>query len=90
MEFKRRNNDKVVRKEYFEILQKQIDTLLHPISYDDADYEIVIEVFRDMLIFAVLPGYKRLKKYNLQQLSGIEQEEEVVITKVLTIAEILK
>ena len=58
MEFKRRNNDKAIRKDYFDVLQGQIDVLKHPISYDEADQEILVEVFRDMLIFAVLPKYK--------------------------------
>lgn len=65
MDFKSRCNDKAIRKDYFEALESKIDRLKHPISYDDADYEILIEVFRDMLVFAILPNYKKLKKYNL-------------------------
>lgn len=37
MEFKRRNNDKAVKKEYFDVLDGLIDRLKHPISYDEAD-----------------------------------------------------
>jgi len=36
------------------------------ISHDYADVEVIIEVFRDMLLMAAIPGYKRdFKKYNL-------------------------
>ena len=65
MDFKSRCNEKAIRKDYFEALESKIDRLKNPISYDDADYEILIEVFRDMLVFAILPNYKKLKKYNL-------------------------
>ena len=58
MEFKRRNNDKVVKKDYLDFLCKEINLDQHPVQYDGAKLEIVIEIFRDMLIFAVLPGYK--------------------------------
>jgi hypothetical protein len=71
MEFKRRNNDKVLRKDYFDLLQSIVHGFgHHPISYDNADQEVVVEVFRDMLVFALLPRYKHYKKYNLQMLSG--------------------
>jgi len=46
-------------------LESKIDRLKNPISYDEADFEILIEVFRDVLVFAILPNYKKLKKYNL-------------------------
>ena len=45
--------------------------------YDDADVDLVVEVFRDMLVVAILPGYKRdFKKYNLQMLAGAEGADE--------------
>jgi len=53
----------------------------------------VVEVFRDMLVVAVLPHYQKYKKYNLQQLSGQQPDELEVSekpTRVLTIAEIIK
>ena len=51
-------------------------------SLEHADVDVIIEVFRDMLVMAVIPGYKRdHKKYNLQMLAGIsvpgnESDEE--------------
>jgi hypothetical protein len=37
----------------------------HPISIDFASKEILIEVFRDILVFTILPHYKERKRYNL-------------------------
>lgn len=37
MEFKRRNNDRAVKKDYFNVLETLINRLDHPISYDEAD-----------------------------------------------------
>lgn len=37
MDFKRRCNDKAIRKEYFDVLETQIDRLKHPISFEEAD-----------------------------------------------------
>lgn len=76
LEFKKRNNDKVVRKNYVDFIQDQIDPSKTAVSYDYADVEVIVEAFRDMLICAVLPGYKRdYKKYNLQMLAGGEDGE---------------
>lgn len=41
----------------------------HSVSFDFADVEILVEVFRDILVFGCMPGYKALyKKYNMQAL----------------------
>ena len=51
---------------------EQIEPSKTSISYDFADVEIIVEVFRDMLLMSAIPGYKRdFKKYNLQMLAGI-------------------
>jgi hypothetical protein len=47
-------------------------------TYDEADVEVLVEVFRDMLVVAVLPGYKRdFKKYNLQMLAGADDKSNI-------------
>lgn len=39
---------------------------VHKVSFDYADVEVLVEVFRDVLVFGCLPGYKQLyKKYNM-------------------------
>ena len=71
LEFKSRNNQKAVRAEYYEAVKEAINStnLNHFVSFDDADVEVLIEVFRDVLVFACLPGYKSIhKKYNMQAL----------------------
>ena len=51
---------------------EQIEPTKTSISYDFADVEIIVEVFRDMLLMSAIPGYKRdFKKYNLQMLAGV-------------------
>ena len=50
-----------------------IDPASTSINYDFADVEVIVEIFRDILVVAVLPGYKtEFKKYNLQTLAGRE------------------
>ena len=94
VEFKRRNNDKVQKKDFVDVLTKEIDTVQHPVQYEDAKVEILIEIFRDMLIFAILPGYKsQFRKYNIQQLcSGKDEEEDEQATggKVIKLSDLLK
>ena len=76
LEFKKRNNDKVNRKAYVDYLMSVLDPTCTSVSYDYADVEVIVEVFRDQLIFTVLPGYKRdFKKFNLQMLAGNEDAE---------------
>ena len=73
LEFKKRNNDKITKQPYVNWVMETVDATKTSISYDFADVEVIIEVFRDMLIMAVVPGYKRdFKKYNLQTLAGIK------------------
>lgn len=69
LEFKKRNNDKVNKNDYQQYLYEQLTVKGHVVSYDHADVECLVEVFRDMLVFAALPKYKLMKKYNLQTLA---------------------
>jgi hypothetical protein len=67
-EFKSRNNQKIVRQEFYEVVRDCIAETKHEhtVSFDDADMEVLVEVFRDVLIFGCLPGYKsKYKKYNM-------------------------
>lgn len=61
-------------------------------SYDFADIDILVEVFRDVLVFGLMPGYKQEhKKYNMQALQGqtvyCQDREE---RPVLKLADIIK
>ena len=77
LEFKKRNNDKVQRKAFTDYMKEMLDQKRTSSVYDDADVDLVVEVFRDMLVVAILPGFKRdFKKYNLQMLAGAEGADE--------------
>lgn len=53
-------------------MAETVDQTKTSISYDHAEVDLIVEVFRDMLVMSVIPGYKRdFKKYNLQMLAGI-------------------
>jgi len=71
LEFKSRNNQKAVRSEYYAVIKECIAStdINHTVSFDDAELEVLVECFRDILIFCILPGYKAIyKKYNMQAL----------------------
>ena len=44
----------------------------------NADFDFVIEVYRDILMFGIVPAYKANKKYNLQQLAMGDKSEQPV------------
>ena len=72
---------------------EQLDPAKTSVSYDFADVEVILEVFRDMLVMAVLPGYKRdFKKYNLQRLAGQEEDkdEDGAEAKTVNVADLIK
>ena len=75
-EFKAKGNEKAIKSEYVDAIRKCVDQCNsnHQYSYDFADVEVLIEVYRDCLMFSVLPRYKKLKKYNLMQLTGQAKE----------------
>ena len=64
------------------------------ISYDYADVDIIVEVFRDMLVLAIVPGYKRdFKKYNLQMLAGIVtagNDDDMIERPTVNVADLIK
>jgi len=96
MEFKKRNNDKIKKHEYFDYLKATINNNVHPVQYEDSHYEVVIEIFRDMLVLAILPKYKTLKKYNLQSLCGENDKgddsdgDEAAPKKVVKLSDLIK
>lgn len=38
------------------------------LDYKYADYDFIIEVFRDIMMFSIVKEYKQRKRYNFQQL----------------------
>lgn len=70
LEFKARSNDKARRSEYFDVIKPAITNAneQHSIDENYANNEILVEVFRDVLVFAILKEYKTRKKYNFMQL----------------------
>ena len=68
MEMKNNNNNNIKKNEILDIIYKTIDGDCNPVSLKDADYFIIVEVYRDLMMIGVVPLYKELKKYNLQQL----------------------
>ena len=38
------------------------------IDYRYGDYDFIVEVFRDLLMFSIVKEYKQRKKYNISQL----------------------
>jgi hypothetical protein len=77
LEFKARNNGKIKRQEYLDEINDILKELTENINKDDnievafstdyknADFEFVIEVFRDLMMFSVVKEYKQRKKYNV-------------------------
>ncbi len=65
MELKNKNNNNIKKNEVLDFIYKSIDGTLNPVSLKDADYSIIIEVYRDLMMIGVVPQYKEFKKYNL-------------------------
>ena len=68
MEFKNKNNNNLKKKEVLDFIFKSVDGSQNPVDLKNSDLSVVIEVYRDLLMIGVVPGYKDKKKYNLQQL----------------------
>ena len=66
MELKNSNNNNIKKNEVLDFLYKTIDGTKNPVSLKDADFSIIIEVYRDLMMIGVVPKYKEYKKYNLQ------------------------
>ena len=79
MEFKQRGNAKIKQHEYLTIMKQlfraeadlpdksniQVD---FSIDLKDADFDVVIEVFRDLMLFSIVKQYKQRKKYNCKMI----------------------
>ena len=68
MEFRSRNNQKCVKQDFYDVVRQCVEDSghEHKVSFDYADVEVLVVVFRDVLVFGCLPGYKQLyKKYNM-------------------------
>lgn len=68
MEFKKKYNNSVERQKFLDFLFQSLDGHKNPVDLKNADLYVIIEVFRDLLVFTIVPDYKDLKKFNLQQL----------------------
>ena len=72
VEFKNKNNAKVVRKDYYEKIRDMVTNKGYNfyVEYRDAEIDFLLEVYRDLMVFAVTRGYKNeWCKYNLQQIA---------------------
>lgn len=54
------------KKEYLDYLFRTINGKVHPVDLKNGDLYILIEVYRDMLMFSIVPKYKEYKRFNLQ------------------------
>ena len=77
LEFKNRNNQKVKKSEMLEAIKDVMEfeakeavkgsqnEINFYTEYQYADYDFLIEVYRDIMMFGICKDYKTLKKYNL-------------------------
>jgi hypothetical protein len=68
MEFKNKNNNNIKKKEVLDFIFKSVDGNRNPVDLKNSDLSVIVEVYRDLMMIGVVPGYKDKKKYNLQQL----------------------
>lgn len=76
MEFRNKNNNNLKKKEVLDFIFKSVDGAQNPVDLKNSDLSVVIEVYRDLLMIGVVPGYKDKKKYNLQQLIKEDADNE--------------
>lgn len=79
LEFKNTTNQNIKRGEVLDYIKNAVDARANPVDLKNADLCFLVEVHRDLLLIGVVPRYKELKKYNLQQLvkeGGPEEEDE--------------
>ena len=65
MEFKNKNNNNIKKKEVLDFIFKSVDGNRNPVDLRNPDLCVIIEVYRDLLMFGVVPKYRDLKKCNL-------------------------
>ena len=53
------------------------------IDYKYGDYDFVIEVYRDLMMFSIVKEYKQRKRYNISQL--LIKDNPINITELLNI-----
>ena len=66
MEYKNKNNNNIQKKEILDFIFKSVDGNRNPVDLKNADYNVIIEVYRDLLMFTIVPKYREYKKFNLQ------------------------
>lgn len=98
MEFKNRNNNNIKKQEILDFIFNTVDGRVNPVDLKNADIYVIVEVYRDLLMIGVVPHYKELKKFNLQQLikgdaaeDGSDRSEggERPPTKVVKLADLI-
>jgi len=88
MEFKNKNNNNVKKQEVLDFIFKTVDGRTNPVDLKNADLNVIVEVYRDILMMGVVPRYKELKKFNLQQLTkGEDSDDEPA--KVVKVSDLL-
>ena len=94
LEFRKRNNDKIMRNTYLNYITEMTDSGRLSLSNDYADIEVIVEVFRDILVCSAIPGFKKhFKKYNLQMLAGQDgavSDQEQEVKKTVNVADLIK
>jgi hypothetical protein len=88
VEFKARNNKKIIRNDYITALNEMIEltkehkvnylvpkeedeinlndiNLNYFIDYKYGDYDFIVEVYRDLMMFSIVKEYKQRKRYNI-------------------------
>jgi len=55
----------VDKSQYLDFLFNLIDGRKNPVDLKYADITVIIEIYKDILALAVVPGYRELKKCNL-------------------------
>ena len=88
MEFKNKNNNNVKKQEVLDFIFKTVDGRTNPVDLKNADLNVIVEVYRDILMMGVVPRYKELKKFNLQQLTKGEDSEDEPL-KVVKVSDLL-
>lgn len=90
VEWKSKNNQKLNRNDYIEALKTMFHKaseekkLSYSIDYKLANFDVLVEAYRDIMLVGFIKEYKARKKYNLQMLQvanignkkGEESEEE--------------
>jgi len=55
MELKNKNNNNIKKNDVLDFIYKKIDGTRNPVSLKDADFSIIVEVYRDLMMIGVIP-----------------------------------